>query len=462
MTTLTLITPIVLSLAFTTPAKAFEKGIQIDPDFAYYQGRTEESIAEELKLNDYTIVHYFITNENRINVKLVEELKKAGLEVWALVLGNGSYSTQGFPSDWQSWRMEHIQSKGFDGFYHFCMNNENYREWKKASLAKVITSAPFDGVELAESYLPEINGFSTGNYACICDHCLEIFAKKWQEKPLEFVNQSASNYYRRNLDAYEKWIQFRVYTVTDFLDDIINGEGGLRETRPDILVSTWSLGIDSGRKSVDLMRETQGLDAVNIVEVVKPDRHTIQTHWPDWTKPYLRPDYIKTYEIFAEPLREAFPEVDLMLQTDIGSNEQMRRSDEWLEEFYKTAESLGYQSVMSYEYHLGLGMYDIAPTLKAVARLPNNRLQLTFDRRVDNYTATDSSKYTFVNNDSAYASIIVVDGNRVIMVLGGIDDSEEFDLDVGEIKNATNLLLIKGVPAQGKVVGTIHVPAVSE
>ncbi|MDD4693946.1 MAG: hypothetical protein PHD88_06065, partial [Firmicutes bacterium] len=84
MTTLTLITPIVLSLAFTTPAKAFEKGIQIDPDFAYYQGRTEESIAEELKLNDYTIVHYFITNENRINVKLVEELKKAGLEVWAL------------------------------------------------------------------------------------------------------------------------------------------------------------------------------------------------------------------------------------------------------------------------------------------------------------------------------------------------------------------------------------------
>jgi hypothetical protein len=461
MKALALITPVVLALSHATPAKAFQRGIQIDPGFAYYQGRTEESIAEELKLNGFTIVHYFITNENNINVKLVEELKKAGLEVWALVLGNGSYSVANFPSNWESWQMKHIKTS-FPGFYHFCMNNEEYREWKKASLARVIQSAPFDGVELAESYLPEVNGFSTGGYACVCDTCLEIFREKWQDEAPEFVDQRDPRYYRRVPETYEKWIEFRVYTVSNFLNDIVNGKGGLREARPDIIVSTWSLGIDSGRRSVEMMRELQGLDDYDIVKTVRPDRHTIQTHWPDWTKANLPPDYIKAYEPFAEPVREHFPEVELLLQTDIGSQEQMRRSDEWMEEFYKVAEELGYHSVMSYEYHLGLGMYQNPPTLKMVTRLSGNRLQLSFDRRLDFFSSTDMSKFTFLNHDSAYASMVVVDGNRIILLLGGVDDSEEFDLDIGEIESATDVLLLKGYPRNGKVVGTIHVPPAGE
>ncbi len=456
-----LLSPALLTLAVTTSsAFAFEKGIQIDPGFPYYQGRSEESIAEELRLNDYTIVHYFITNENSINVKLVEELHKAGLEVWALVLGNGTYSTANFPTEWPSWQMKHLV-KNYPGFTFFCMNNQDYRDWKKASLATVIKSAPFDGVELAESYLPEINGFTSGAYACLCDHCLEIFKQKFNEEPLNFSRSSDPRYYRRNKEAYEKWIQFRVFTVNDFLNDIVNGPGGLREARPDIMVSTWSLGI-AQRKGVELMRETQGLDAVSLVNTVKPDRHTIQTHWPDWVREDLSPQYIKDYEPFAEPLREAFPDLPLMLQTDIGSQPQMRRSDKWLTDFYEEAKRLGYQSVMSYEYHLGLGIYQKAPTLKVVKRLPNNRLQLSFDCRVDTFTASDTNRYQVVGNEDAYVSLAIADGNRIILILNGIDDSEAFELEIGEIQNSPNLFLFKDFPAQTNNVGKFNIPALND
>ena len=454
---LALLSPFVLTLSLASPAIAFERGIQIDPGFPYYQGRSEASIAEELVLNDYTIVHYFITNENGINIKLVEELKKAGLEVWALVLGNGSYSTANFPTDWPSWQMKHL-GKIYPGFTFFCMNNKDYREWKKASLAKVINAAPFDGVELAESYLPEINGFSSGAYACLCDHCLEIFKEKFGEEPLNFSKPSDSRYYRRNKDLYEKWIQFRVFTVNDFLNDIVNGKGGLREAKPGIMISTWSLGIDEGKNSVTTIREMQGLDALSLVKTVKPDRHTIQTHWPDWVKEDLPPDYIKSYAAFADPLKEAFPDLALMLQTDIGSQMQMRRSDKWLEDFYTAAKELGYQSVMSYEYHLALDMYNKAPSLKMVKRLPNNRLQLSFDRRVDKYTGEDTDSYQILSsNDEAYVSMALVDGNRIILLLNGIDDTEEFDLRIRELQNTPNLLLFKNSLAQAKTIGTIHV-----
>lgn len=448
---------IIFLAAFNTPALGFEKGIQIDPGFPYYQGRSEESIAEEIKLNDYTIVHYFITNENNINVKLVEELKKAGLEVWALVLGNGTYSTANFPSDWPNWQMKHLV-KNYPGFTFFCMNNQDYREWKKASLAKVIQIAPFDGVELAESYLPEINGFSSGAYACLCDHCLEIFQTKFDEEPLNFKKVSDPRYYRKNKEAYEKWIQFRVFTVNDFLNDIVNGPNGLRENRPDILVSTWSLGLNEGSNSVARIKEMQGLEAVSLVETVKPDRHTIQTHWPDWVREDLPANYIKGYEAFAAPLKERFPELPLMLQTDIGSQTQMRRSNIWLEEFYQCAEELGYQSVMSYEYHLGLSMYTQAPSLKDIKRLTNNRIQLSFDKRIDSLRATDTSIYEVVGFEEAYVSLALVDGNRLILLVSGVDDSEAFDLEIGEIYNTPNLFLFKNSPAQANLVGKVHIP----
>lgn len=458
---------VILSLGFTAQAESVPykegRGIQIDPGFPYYQGRSEESIAEELLLNDYTIVHYFITNENSINVKLVEELKKAGFEVWALVLGNGTYSTANFPQNWESWQMKHL-NRDDKSFFFFCMNNKEYREWKKASLSNVIKSAPFDGVELAESYLPEVNGLSSGAYACICDTCLETFKERYNEEPLEFKKLRDSRYYKNNPEAYEKWIQFRVFTVNDFLNDIVNGKGGLREARPDIMVSTWSLGIAEGPKSVELMRETQGLDAVSLVETVKPDRHTIQTHWPDWIRENLPADYIKDYEPFAQPLREAFPDLPLMLQTDIGSISQMRRSDQWLEEFYSTAQKLGYQSVMSYEYHLGLDMYKKAPSLKSVKRLPNNRLQLSFDLRLDSFTASDTSIYTILGNDEddAYVSIALVDGNRVTLLISGIDDSEGFNLDIGEIQNNPNLLLFKNTLPSKRTIGTVYIPPIED
>ncbi|MFS0838179.1 hypothetical protein [Paenibacillus sp. 1P03SA] len=80
--------------------------IQVDPSFGYYQNRTPESIADELLQRGYKTVHYFVVNENDVNRAFIEALQAKGIGVWALVLGNGSYSTARFPADWPSWQME--------------------------------------------------------------------------------------------------------------------------------------------------------------------------------------------------------------------------------------------------------------------------------------------------------------------------------------------------------------------
>lgn len=107
--------------------------IQVDPGFRYYQNRSAASIADEIVQNGYKSVRYFVVNENQVNRELVEAFQERGLFVWALVLGNGSYSVEGFPADWPSWQMELLTPVN-DGYYRFSriaklMRSGRRRSW---------------------------------------------------------------------------------------------------------------------------------------------------------------------------------------------------------------------------------------------------------------------------------------------------------------------------------------------
>ncbi|WP_235439923.1 N-acyl-D-glucosamine 2-epimerase [Paenibacillus sp. DMB20] len=359
--------------------------IQFDPGFLYYQDRSADSIADEFLQNGYRTVRYFVVNENNVNRALVDALKKRGLTVWALVLGNGSYSVEGFPPEWPSWQMELLTPVN-DGYYRFSPHSAGYAEWKKKKLAHMVKNYHFDGIEVAEPYFPEWDGINSGIYGDVGPLAQAAFQEHYGHTSIpNFTDPAHPDYYLTNRALYGDWIEFRVDTVNGFLNELMNGEGGVREARKDILVATWSLAIDAGPESVEKLREIQGLDAAEMISAVRPDLHFLQTHWPDWVKPQksLPPTYIQRYQNFVDQIRAVHPDIPLGVQADIGSRPEMVKDRAWLTLFARTALEMGFGTWTAYEYHLGKYMYEEAPKPVSIRRPGPETVMVSFQKRVE-------------------------------------------------------------------------------
>ncbi|MET9019976.1 hypothetical protein ABZV93_08355 [Actinopolymorpha sp. NPDC004070] len=389
--------------------------IQIDPGFAYYQSRSPDSIADELAINGYRIVHYFVVNEQDVNGPVVEALRRRGITVWAMVIGNGSYSVSGFPDDWPAWQMRLLKPVD-DGFYRFSPFSTDYLEWKKQVASKLVSTYPFDGFEVAEPYFPEWGGLTSGVYGDVGPLAQDAFMRGYGLEIPDFTDPSSPRYYKTDTERYAKWVQLRVDAVNGFLAELVNGSGGVREARPDILVGTWSLGVDAGPESVALEREYQGLDAAAMISAVRPDMHILQTNWPDWIKPDLPATYLRTYRPFLDQIRAAHPRLPLGAQTDIGSTTAMTRDDEWLRTFTDTADELGLATWTGYEYHLGGYIYQDRPVPRHVERVADDSAVISFQKRIDPASAKLSRSFEIVGGGQRRfiePDAVSVDGNRV-------------------------------------------------
>lgn len=375
--------------------KLLGPSIQIDPAFPYYLNRSPQSIADELWLAGYKVIHYFVTNETKVNARLLETLLAKGFGVWATVLGNGTYTTEHLPKDWPDWQMTLLKPVD-DGYYRLSPFSYRYVEWKKQALAHLVQQYPFDGLEIAEPYFPEWNGLSSGVYGDVGPYARAAFKQLYGSDIPDFKHTSSPLYYKKNPILYRQWIEFRVTAVNRFLFELINGKGGVRDARPDIRIATWSLGVDAGPNSVDKVREYQGIDAPAMISFVRPDVHFIQTHWPDWMRWKLPADYARRYEPFADKIRALHPSLPLGLQTDIGSLKPMRRSRDWLETFAQISDKLGYATWTAYEYHLGKYIYDESPMPLLTKRLGRDAIQIQFQKRVDSDSAKLTTNYTIL------------------------------------------------------------------
>ncbi|KKI92145.1 N-acyl-D-glucosamine 2-epimerase [Bacillus sp. SA1-12] len=425
------------------------KSIQIDPGFAYYQGRSVESIADEIKLAGYKAVHYFVVNENNVNGDLIDAFHERGIAVWALVLGNGTYSTERFPKEWPDWQMELLQPLN-DGYIRLSPHSEGYKAWKKQALANLVTEYPFDGIEIAEPYFPEWNGIERGVYGDVGPLAQQAFYDKYHQDIPDFVNEDSENYYLNNQSLYKKWIHFRVETVNHFLDEIINGENGVRSVRPDILVGTWSLAIDAGKDSLKRLKELQGLDAASMVDKVNPDIHFFQTHWPDWMRDQLPADYFLKYEPFVEQLRKKHPKLPIGIQADIGSFQYMIKGKEWLETFSNTAFSEGYATWTAYEYHLGGYIYHEKPVPLKAEKADDTEVMISFNKRIDPASVSLTESFFLDNGESSVPLEITdlkVDGNHVFISSPQLDSKEPIKVYVKGMKDTPELWLFKGYPA---------------
>ncbi|MBE3578114.1 MAG: N-acyl-D-glucosamine 2-epimerase [Limnochordales bacterium] len=436
-----------------------EPGPTVDPGFAYYQGRSPESIAEEIALRGYRTVHLVITSEKNVNAALIDAFHDEGIAVWGMVWAGGTYSTVGFPPEWEEWRQQLIKPAAPSGFIYLSPYHPDFREWKKQSLAELVRTYPLDGIELVEAFFPNWEGLRSGVYGDIGPYAEKAFRERFGEEPPNFTDVRHPRFYTKVPDLYKKWVQFRVDTVTEWLDYLINSEGGIRDARPGIPVATWTLATDWAG-ALEKSRVDLGEDTAAIVSRVKPDIHFLQTNWPDWIKPDLPPDYMRKYTPFIEEIRRVAPGIPIGLQGDIGSLESMRRDWDWIGQFARAAKETGFSTYTIYEYHIGLYMYTEAPRVVKVRRGGPGWVILSFNKRVDAWSARDTNNFALPAGLTV--DQVLVDGNRVMLHLQGPAEliNGEVKLMVSGIADTPELRLLKNYPALTMQPQTITIPAV--
>ncbi|MFB5267542.1 N-acyl-D-glucosamine 2-epimerase [Paenibacillus enshidis] len=432
--------------------------IQMDPLFPYYEGRSAESVAEEIECAGYRTVHYFVVQEHKIHTRIIDALQRRGIAVWAMVLGNGSFGVSHLPPQWSSWKMELLREPkdSFQRLSHFA---EEYVQWKKAAAARLVSEVPFDGFEVAEPYFPEWNGLRSGIYGDVGPHAQRAFKERYGTEMPEFRNKWAANYYRRVPQLYRRWVELRVEAVNGLIDELVNGSGGVRQARPDIRIATWSLAVRDRRGLAPAkLREWQGIDAVEMIRRVRPDMHVLQTHWPDWMRPKLAPDYIGEYKRFADPIQAAFPGLPLGIQTDIGSLERMIRGRDWLTAFNSSIRGQGYDAWTAYEYHLGGYMYNEPPVPVKTARSGDDELVITFSKRIAAVGPESIGVYATTPDGTREALRLraaETDGNRLFLQAEKLPE-KAFELEVQGIRDTPELWLFKNraghqIPAEHTV-----------
>ncbi|GIO33891.1 MULTISPECIES: N-acyl-D-glucosamine 2-epimerase [Paenibacillus] len=428
--------------------------IQIDPLFPYYQDRSRDSVAEEIQLAGYQVVRYFVVNENEIDGELIDCLHRRNIAVWALVIGNGTFSTSHLPPEWPAWKMGLVKELN-DGFERLSPFSQAYVQWKKEAVAEMLRRYPFDGIEIAEPYFPEWDGIRRGVYGDIGPAAQQAFREKYGLAVPEFANRFAANYYKKTPDIYAKWVDFRVDAVNALIDEIINGSGGARATRPDVRVATWSLAVDGGAVSTLRLKEWQGLDAISMIARVKPDLHMLQTHWPDWMKRGLKAEYARSYESFAAPIRAAYPQLPLGIQADIGSKANMVKGRDWLNGFQNTVYDLGYHTWTAYEYHLGGYMYEEPPEPMTAVIQGSADVSVSFNKRVD----PESTGVIVMEEGEGkwgemHALESCVDGNRLRLRFHRLPERRPFQIELRQVKDTPALWHVKGKRPNETPLGT--------
>lgn len=424
-------------------------GAEVDPAFGYYQDRSAESIASEVAANGYRHVHYVATADSAIREDLVRAFHKEGLPVWYLTFCHVAYSTADFPPGWEKWRMKLRAAPGTD-FIRLCMNDPGYIAFKRKRIAAVMRKLPFDGVELVESFWPDVPGPERETYGCLCNDCRAAFLKDYPEETgiPEFTDVSSPRYYKTDTALYKKWMDFRVRSIGRFLNGVL---ADARKENPNLRVLVWSLA-QEGQGAVTLMREAQGNDAAAVATAVKPDAISFQTNWTDWSKHDLPPDYLKNYQPFLDHLRAVAPDMPVSFQVDTGSLKPSRQTYAWLWKADKTARAMGATGTINYEYFITKSMYDDPPRLVWV-RPRNSGITLVFQKRVDAGRAADVSNYHITDGDGHPLKVTgaKADGNMIRLGVRGLSRGTECTVRIDKTVDTPSRWLFPGYPAH-----TVH------
>lgn len=429
------------------------RGIQIDPGFPYFRDRSPDSIAWEMRANGYSIIRYVITNDSVIDDDLIAALHRHGLAVWYQTGGNGFYTVgDPVPPDWEDWRMGLLGGTPEGAYQFMSMSHPGFIAWKRGKVVEVAKQHDFDGVEIAEPFQMGWNGPNQPVYGDFSPPALAAFRIfSGYTEPPDFTDPKSPRYYKTDTPRYQRWQDFRVHAVARFLNAIVNGPGGLREQAPGMPFCLWTLcntSPDPKRDPVDLIREWQGIDAVEIARAVRPDMVAFQTNWPDWITPELPGDYPLQYRSFTDPLQKALPGMPFIVQADIGSLQPMRRSRAWIADFERACREIGAIGSTAYMHSLALWTYTEAPEVRITRPAPRETL-LVFQKRLDPVTAADVANYRLTGSDGKSVAVrsATVDGNLVHLQTDALRRGKAYRLRVEGVQDDPSRWFVKDQPA---------------
>jgi hypothetical protein len=357
------------------------KNVQVTQDSVYMQGRSAESIASELAVNGFESVFLFPNDSDGFVSGMITALHDRGIGAGLMLFASSVYGPK--PAGWEAWRMEFLGSSDYShlGFIH-----SGYREWMKQRAVSLCNTYGFDAITFAEPMYPVYNGVTKNPvvYADVSAAYQTIFKTDTGESSFpDFTNSASPNYFKTNTALYQKLVQHRINSITNFFDEIVNGTGGLRQSAPDTLVITWSLACSKlANGGVQILPEWEGNDAYSIVKKTKPDIHYYQTHWPDWCDPTTTPEHVYKYvDNFKEAWR-AMPDVKVGVQDDFGSSDETRRRDTYYTAFLTACQASNVSNSTYYCFDIRPAIYENAPQLKRISKfsiipvLPNPSVSL--------------------------------------------------------------------------------------
>jgi hypothetical protein len=416
------------------------KTVTIDPSFEMYKNRSAESIVEEIIVNGYDGVYYFVTSDKGVRKDVISEFQKRDIPVAALIIASGAYlPVEERPKDWEKYRMEFTNSL-MDEYKLMSFVHKDYTIWMKNRVVELINKNGFDGFTFAEAMYPISDGLERDNvlYGDVSPAFQAEFKKATGNTVFpEFVDRTKPNYYKKIPKIYNDLVKFRVKTVNDFYNEVINGKDGVREKCPGIFVASWTLGI-AIPDGVEKLREWEGNEILSMIRQVKPDMHFIQTHAPDWLNPDLKANYPLQYKPFFNAVKKADSNMPIGFQADFGSTDVARRSLAWQKIFYNTCERLKLDSTTYYEFSLRWAVYNEPPMFCKAARISENAVELCFDKRISNDCAAlfvGKNRITAEDGNVLTVKSAAVDGNLLKIVFDNDVSAKEISVNIGGIKD---------------------------
>lgn len=391
------ITLLVLALAASAAAAP---SVVVNPELPYWKGRSVESIAEEIKANGYSEVRLACSGDPAALRDLTKAFHSAEIKTWLLV-DLTAMPSSGLPNGWEAWKMKLRKPSKEGARDYLCPNNAAYVDWRRKQLVSALSEQPFLGVDLSGAFFPSENGPEDEGYGCFCDSCLAAFKKMYPDStgPPDFENSDSPRYWKTDATLYEKWGGFRVASIVGVVDALVIGEDGIRKKCPGVKIAVWHPGAADPQA----------------VKRVKPDVLVIETNRSDWTKPDLSAGYPTGYKHIVDAIHEIAAGVPVMLQTDIGSIQDSRRTRLWMNDCAKRAQGAGFADVVFHEYSLGDYVYSEPLTLlKAV--LDEGKIRLVFNKRLDSAAASNIGNYSLTSGQVDYAR---PDGNTVLLSVSG-------------------------------------------
>jgi hypothetical protein len=338
--------------------------------------------------------------------------------------------------------------------------HKDYIIWMKNRVVELINKNGFDGFTFAEVMYPISDGLERNNvlYGDISPVFQNAFKESTRNTVFpEFVDRNKPNYYKKIPKIYNDLVKFRVKTVNDFYNEVINGTEGVREKCPGAFVATWTLGI-ALPNGVEKLREWEGNEILSMIRQVKPDMHFIQTHAPDWLNPILKANYPLQYKPFFIAVKKADPNMPIGFQADLGSTPVARRSLGWQKVFYKTCDQLKLDSTTYYEFSLRWAIYNEPPLLFKATAISNDTIELCFDKRLSKDCVNLFISKKMVSSDDGNTFIVKsaeVDGNLLKIVLDKNISSKQISVDIGGIKDTPEYRLVSDGTANIIPSGTV-------